>query len=331
MQAQGYWIFGNWQLFDLTGSEDAKSIARACSDAIVEMQQPEGYWEYPNPEWKGRIATVEGCFAALGLLESYSRDKDRRYLDAARRWFDYLVTDIGFRRQENRRMWAVNYFAHRPGDGGGVPNNSTLLLWLLARLYQSSGEARFLEPCNKMVAWLAHVQLPSGELPYALGTTAEKDKTHFLCFQYNSFEFMDMVHYYRITGDAEIWPVIQKLALYLSAGLTDEGKARFDCLHPTPEVPYYTMAIARALSQATSLGLGDFQTLADRAMGQVLSIQRDDGGLKYHSRQNYGFLTDRRSYPRYLSMVLYHLLLACPHPKRAKETTAKSLHDDAQV
>ncbi len=100
MQAQGYWIFGNWQLFDLTGNEDAKSIALACSDGIVDMQQPEGYWEYPNPEWKDRIATVEGCFAALGLLETFSRHDDERYLDAARRWFDYLVSDIGFRQQE---------------------------------------------------------------------------------------------------------------------------------------------------------------------------------------------------------------------------------------
>ncbi len=272
------------------------------------MQQPEGYWEYPNPEWKDRVATVEGCFAALGLLESYSRVTDEKYLHAAVRWFDYLMRDIGFRQQKQQNMWAVNYFAHRSGDGGGVPNNSTLLLWFLARLYEMTGQDNYLRPLEKTVTWLEHVQLPSGELPYALGRTPEKDKTHFLCFQYNAFEFMDLAHYYRITGDAKVWPMMERLANYLATGLTPDGRARFDCQHETPDVPYYTVAIARALSLATEMNLGAFQQLADSAFDQVLRNQRDDGGWKYHSRMNYGCLSDRRSYPRYLSMILHHLL-----------------------
>jgi len=331
MQAQGYWIFDNWQIFDVTNNEDAKSIALACADGVVALQQPEGYWEYPNPEWKDRIATVEGCFAALGLLETFSRHEDERYLDAARRWFEYVLSDIGFRKQENKAMWAINYFAHRSGDGGGVPNNSTLLLWFLARMYQLTNESRCLEPCKKMIAWLAHVQLPSGELPYALGNSPDKDKTHFLCFQYNAFEFMDLVHYHKITGDQDVWSILEKLSQYLSTGLTKEGKARFDCLHETPDVPYYTMAIATALSQATELELGNYRALAERAFKQVLSNQRDDGGLAYHSRKNYGCLTDRRSYPRYLAMILHHLLRESQNHCRAEKIADKKRHHDAQV
>lgn len=273
MQGQGYWIFGNWQLFDLTGDENAKAIALTCSDHVAEMQMPEGYWEYPNPEWKSRIATVEGCFAALGLLDSYSRFPDEKYLHSAIRWFDYLNSDIGFRVQEDETMWAINYFAHRPGKGGGVPNNSTLLLWFLARLYKATGDSKHLESCEKMVNWLGHVQLPSGELPYALGKTPDKDKIHFLCFQYNAFEFIDLVYYHKITGDPEIWPVIERLATYLATGLTDQGKARFDCLYETPDVPYYSIAIARALSVATDLGLGNFRSQAEQGFQQVLSQQ----------------------------------------------------------
>ena len=308
MQGQGYWIFNNWQMFELNGDENAKSIALACSDNIVEKQMPEGYWEYPNPEWKHRIATVEGCFAALGLLDTYSRVQDEKYFEAADRWFNYLLSVIEFRQQKQENMWAINYFAHQSGDGGGVPNNSTLLLWLLARMYEANGDAKYLAPCERMVNWLNHVQLPSGELPYALGQTADKDKTHFLCFQYNAFEFMDLVHYHKITGDEKIRPAIERLANYLATGLTAEGKARFDCQHETPDVPYYTIAIARALCVATELNLGDYREKADQAFEQVLSNQRDDGSFKYHSRKNYGCLTDRRSYPRYLSMILHHLL-----------------------
>jgi hypothetical protein len=56
------------------------------------------------------------------------------------------------------------------------------------------------------------------------------------------------------------------------------------------------------------MGLGDFRALADRGFQHVLSYQRADGGFQFHSRANYGLLTDRRSYPRYLAMILNHLL-----------------------
>ena len=329
MQGQGYWVFGNWQLFDLTGDENAKATALACSDNIVERQMPEGYWEYPNPEWKSRIATVEGCFAALGLLDSYSRFPEDKYLQSAIRWFDYLISEIGFRLQEDETMWAINYFAHRPGKGGGVPNNSTLLLWFLARLYEVTGDAKFLEPCEKMVAWLKHVQLSSGELPYALGKTADQDKTHFLCFQYNAFEFMDLAYYHRITGDQEIWPLLPRLAKFLASGLTDQGIARFDCLHETPNVPYYTIAIARALSVAADLQLGDYRAKSELGFRQVLAQQRSNGSFSYHSRKNYGCLTDRRSYPRYLSMILCHLLQESRCKTAAPTTQQNTLvHDE---
>ena len=55
--------------------------------------------------------------------------------------------------------------------------------------------------------------------------------------------------------------------------------------------------------------MGDFDPLVSRAYRWVLSNQRPDGRFAYHSRANYGVLSDRRSYPRYLSMMLFHLLL----------------------
>ena len=213
----------------LTGNSESSDIARACTNSNVQLQQPPGYWDYPNREWKGRIATVEGCFAALGLLESYVRCSDHQYLHAAQRWFEFVETEVGFRKQTLNKMTAVNYFAHGSDKAGGVPNNSTLLLWLLGRLADVSGERRYLDRSSELVAWLTHVQLPSGELPYGLGRTADQDKIHFLCFQYNAFEFLDLVHYYAFTGDKRIWPVIVKLAEFLSNGLTESGASRYDC------------------------------------------------------------------------------------------------------
>jgi len=82
---------------------------------------------------------------------------------------------------------------------------------------------------------------------------------------------------------------------------TDMGKA----IVSLRRFPYPYKA---ALSRATVLGLGDFRVLADQAYRRVLSLQRTDGGFEFFSQGNYGLLTDRRSYPRNLSMILCHLL-----------------------
>ena len=308
LQAQGYWILDNWIMADLWDRHEYRDLARICTDYVLSVQHPEGYWDYPNPEWKGRVATVEGCFAGLGLLESYTRLGHEPFLAGAINWYKYLVSGIGFRRQERDGLLAVNYFAHNSGDGGGVPNNSTLALWFLAKLADASGDDQYLEMCDPMVAWLSEVQMESGELPYQLGSSKTKDRPHFLCFQYNAFEFMDLVHYYHSTGDQAVVPILDRLAEYLSAALTESKVARYDCLSATPEVIYYTSAVAQALSQATRLGFGEYRTLAEQAYERVLSQQAPNGGVKFYSRENYGVLSDRRSYPRYLAMILNHLL-----------------------
>src|SRR5438045_4155758 len=96
MQGQGYWILGNCLMADLLGDKQSKEIALACSEHVLAAQQPDGYWEYPNPEWKGRIATVEGDFAALGLVECFSQTGQESLMDGAKKWYRYLVDKIGF-------------------------------------------------------------------------------------------------------------------------------------------------------------------------------------------------------------------------------------------
>ena len=306
-QTQKYWILDNWLMVDLLGARQYADLALACSKYLLTAQHPEGYWPYPNPEWKGRIATVEGNYATLGLLETYCRTHQEPFLLGAKKWVQFVVDRVGFQGEDG--LLAVNYFAnvHR----GMVPNNSASTLRVFAKLARATGDDRYIRStqCQGMVAWLSKVQLETGELPYAVGNSKRTDRIHFLCYQYNAFQFLGLVDYYRITGDQAIWPVLEKLALFVSRGILESGAARYDCHRDRPEVPYYTAALAAALSQATLLGVGDFRSLADRAYKRVLSQQTEDGGLEFFSRGNYGFLSDRRSYPRNLSMILYHLLL----------------------
>src|SRR5438093_863809 len=84
-QAQGYWIKANWLLAKM-GSVEGEEIALRCTDFVLSRQQQQGYWEYPNPEWKGRIATVEGCYGALGLLSTYEHVPKQSLLRGAEKW-----------------------------------------------------------------------------------------------------------------------------------------------------------------------------------------------------------------------------------------------------
>lgn len=305
-QTQKYWIDVNWRMHDLgLGDPDAtRSMAEAAARFLRARQTAEGFWPYPNPEWRGRIATVEGNYATLGMLRTYARTREPELLDAAVAWYRYSVERIGFQRDGD--TLAINYFGNVVG--GRVPNNAASSLRTFARLAEASGDEAYLEHCAGMVRFLADVQLTSGELPYSVsGPAKHADRPHFLCFQYNAFEFLNVADYVDVTGDGEARAVLARMAHYLATGLTAAGAARYDCRRDRPEHPYYTAAVGAALRKATAMGFGDYDREADRAFERVLALQRPDGGFA-HSIGNYGVLTDRRSYPRNLSMLASHLL-----------------------
>ena len=60
LQAQGYWVLSNWVMFNRSGNARNREIAIRCSNNMLARQREDGAWDYPNPEWKGRVATV-GC------------------------------------------------------------------------------------------------------------------------------------------------------------------------------------------------------------------------------------------------------------------------------
>lgn len=302
MQGQGYWIMSNWELAKRTNDSRFSSIAIEAADQMLSVQRPDGAWDYPNPEWKGRVATVEGCFAALALLDTYERTSVDTYLESALKWHDYLETEIGFRAEGG-----VNYWAHNSGTYGGVPNNTALVLRTLARLAEVTGEASYLQRAPALVSWLTSVQSESGEFPYAVSEEGVVTQ-HFWCFNYNSFEFIDLNRYLASTGDPAIPPLLSRLARFLTTGVSPSGACRYECDSDRPVVLYYTGALALALREATVLGLGDFSALADRASGWLLDRQRPDGSFEFYSARNYGLLHDRRSYPRYLAILLNHLV-----------------------
>ena len=133
-------------------------------------------------------------------------------------------------------------------------------------------------------------------------------RPHYLCYQYNSFEFLDLARYHYITGDRSVLKCMSNLSRFLGTGVTASGASAYECNKPLPEVPYYTAVLAAALHTASEMKLGDLEALSQKAFGRLLSQQDDRGGF-WFSRKNYGLLSDRQYYPRQLSMILNHLLM----------------------
>ncbi len=301
IQTQGYWILANWMLFEQTGEGRWRDIALESTEATLGLQRADGTWAYPLPERKHLIATVEGNWGAIGLLASYARQPQPRFLEGAVRWYDYLVGRIGFQQHEAGK--AINYFDKPRGK---VPNNSVEAAWVFARLWRATGDERYLEHVDGMADFVKSVQLATGELPYVVESPYERRREHYLCYQYNAFQFLKLAWLERLRPSESVAAVLPGLAKFLATGVTASGACAEDCSSRSVEVDYYTAALAAALDEAARLKLVDGD-LSRRAYERVAARQNGDGSFIY-SKGDYGFLSDSRSYPRPMAMTLFHLL-----------------------
>lgn len=296
-QGIAYWVLANFQIAEKGWSPQGHEIAVRAADYIVRTQRDDGGWRYPDLLFRrGKTATVEGGWAAIALTRAHRATGEARYLESAQRWHRYMLETIGFSWADD--MACVNYY---DTPVGMIPNNATIALWLNAELAVLTGDAQYLETSAPQLRFLTRTQLESGELPYRW-----PDRTHLYCYQYNSFEYLDLVEVQALAPDPALRDLLVRLAGYLCTGVRENGGAKRDCFDDQPEVNYWTLALATALRRATREGHADAGELADRALERVLHRRRSDGSF-WFSTGEYGFVPDRRRYPRYLSMMLQHL------------------------
>ncbi|MGD0124287.1 MAG: hypothetical protein ABSF46_02930 [Terriglobia bacterium] len=305
MQTQGYWVLTNWQLFEATGEAHYREIAIRSSEATLALETDEGYWKYPLPERRHLIATLEGIWGGTALLATYCREARSEFLDGALRAYRFIVNRIGF--QDHTAGKVINYFDKPRGK---VTNNSVIAAWYFLRLWEATQEERYLEHVGALLDFAASAQLPSGELPYIIGNQYEQSRPHYLCFQYNAFQFLHLAWSNAVRPGRWAEQLIPKLAGFLATGVQPTGACAKNCRYAAgggPEVDYYTGAMAAALHEARRSRLSVHPDLIDACYNRLLAHQRSDGGFDY-SYRDYGFLSDHRSYPRYLAMTLFHLL-----------------------
>ncbi len=306
IQAQGSWIKSNWELFEITGEMKYRKVAIACSNHVIVRQRENGSWQYPLKPYKKYVATVEGTWGSLGLLETYKWTKEARYLEAALKWHDFLINNIGF--QTYKDSLAINYF---DTSSPIVPNNTSLVLRFLAELFNITNDRKFLKFNDKMVKFIQLSQNRDGELKYSM------EREHYFCYHYNAFEFLDLSHYWRMRNNKRIKTVLEKLARYLSKGITEMGDVKYNCFQRYPEMIYVSGAAGAALLTASLIGLGNYKNHVERTYTYLLRRQRRDGSFSFSKKDfpyyrtpiSYGVLSDNRLYPRALCHILQHLLI----------------------
>ena len=233
-----------------------------------------------------------------------------------------MTATIGFQRHGD--ALAVNYFAGR--EGNPVPNNSAFVLRFLAELADATGDDAYRQRCPGLLRFLEAAQSPFGEFPYVAAGPLPQGRPHFQCFQYNAFQCLDLMRYFELVGQRPpLW--IGKLLDFLRTGVAPDGHACYQCGNRRRTVNYHTAVLAAALHGGARLGFPGCREPADRACRYLLAQQRPDGGFPY-SRGDYGLLCDRRSYPRYLAMILFHLLMLSD---AAQCEPARSAATDVQI
>jgi hypothetical protein len=321
MQTQGYWVLANWRMAT-SGHPTAAALATTCCERIVAAQRADGAWVFPDPEWRDRVTTVEGLWASFALMETYQQTGESRWLEPVLVWDRFFKEQIGF--QTYRNGLAVNYFAGRVDSL--VPNNSFSAIRYLARLDQATGRSENRGTIDRLFNFLELTQQSSGEFPYELNNPRMQ---HFQCFQYHGFLLLDMLDYFAVTGDQRAVPIMQGLGRFLITGVTAAGDVLYQCGVPHRHVNYHAAVTMAALQQfwlqcptACDDRLAEqVQTLVPRIERQLLGRQRADGSLP-HSRGDYRVLSDQRSYPRYLAMMLLHFLLTRPAVTFAESYTS---------
>jgi len=304
-QTQGYWVLGNWLLYDATGDPRYRDIAISSSEATLALQTDEGYWKYPLPERRHLVATLEGIWGGVALLATHHRESRTDLLQGAVRAYDFMVNRIGF--QDHTIGKVINYFDKPRGK---VTNNSVIAAWYFLRLWEATREERYLQHVGALLDFVTSAQLSTGELPYIIGSQYEKSRPHYLCYQYNAFQFLHLAWSNSLRPGPWAELLLPRLVRFLATGVHSTGACGKDCDHARsggPEVDYYTAAMGAALHEGLRLRLGVRPELVDACYNRVLAHQRPEGGFN-HSYRDYGILSDVRSYPRYLAMTLFHLL-----------------------
>jgi DUF1680 family protein len=243
----GKWLEASMLTASRTEDKALQEKARSLYDRVLKSQEADGYVGITSPSVRTPAKPLRGMdayelyFLLHALLTGYEQWQDPKGLDAARKLGDYFLRYIG---PGKAGFWPSDA---RPPDNMGktlkgtqhsdIAGHSihyswegTLLIDPMMRLYELSGDKRYLDWCKWVVA---NIDVWSGWDAYSrLDSVADGKMTidkiqpyvHAHTFQMN---FLGLLRMYQVTGDPAYlrkvegaWDDIAKRQMYITGGVS---------------------------------------------------------------------------------------------------------------
>lgn len=221
----GKWFTSMAWAYEYNPSDNLDKILKRATKELIKTQDSEGAIKTVMPEYEFRLMNdpnnIDNMtwdiwgrkYVLLGLLAEYNRTSDKTVLEAAKRHTDYIIDRIGEGKKDisNIGIWF------------GIPSSS--ILEPIALLYQYTGEQRYLEFANYIIAnqykskyahdvfrkmrdgWVITDVFPKAGDPkyWYYGDGGSKAYEIMSCFE-------GLLEMYRITGNKDYLKSVENLA-----------------------------------------------------------------------------------------------------------------------
>ncbi len=174
-ETTGYIIETLWDYYDISADFEARELAIKLTEWELEIQnENNGFPE--GTKMGSRSEIFNTGMIIFGLVKSYEKTKDKRYIDAAMRAGDFIVNN-----QEPGGLW-IRYSSSLVRNP--IKSYHTRVSWALLRLYQVTNEARYKNSALRNLERISSDVFSNFWIPNMDFDSSGKPLTHSMCYTY---------------------------------------------------------------------------------------------------------------------------------------------------
>jgi hypothetical protein len=263
-ETTGYIIPTLLQLSDHLNRSELMQHAAEAADWLLAIQMKEGGWQGGRVNEARPAVVFNTAQVVRGMMAMHDRTGDAKYLQAAIRACDWMVSV-----QEEDGSWKRHNFLQR------ARVYDSYVCAPLLRMHQICGERRYHAAALKDLDWIMARQLPNGWFPDADNTVKHNDRpiTHTIAYTLDG-----LLESFSLTGDERLLrsasvPARTLLDIFLRSGRLH---GRYDRNWRGSELPLCTGNAQLAIVWAglhSITGEKDFWTGVERMTNWLMAVQ----------------------------------------------------------
>jgi len=196
----------------------------------IENEQEHGFYkkyDALDDSFEERLHTVYSASIIYTFLYAYDLEKDEQVLEKASQWADFLLM-MQNKDKEDRNYGAFYYSFYlesQEKEERFVVGTSALSIFTLLRLYDLTGEERYLESAKLAGDWLISMQREDGVIiPYTRRSGDAWVYGTKLSLLYNGQVLSSLSKLYQETGEEKYYNVAEKIAdMFAEKYETEQG------------------------------------------------------------------------------------------------------------